>query len=113
MLAGVVMPSYFGLWKLNLAIPPPDDPKMGVQQNEAFLELMQAQLQSGALKEVHEFLEGGRGYFLTGDHPPEKILETLAAWSPWVTFEIHQTVKFPRPIEILIGIWKQRAAMMK
>jgi hypothetical protein len=65
------------------------------------------------LKVVHEFLDGDRGYLLTGDLPQEKILETLAAWSPWVTFELHETVKFPRPIEIAIGIAKQRAAMMK
>lgn len=107
------MPSYFGLWRFNFAIPPPDDPKMGVRQFEAFLGLMKAQLQSGALKEVHEFIEGGTGYFITGDLSPEKVLETLAAWSPYATFEVHQTVKFPRPIEIMIEVWKARAAMMK
>ncbi len=86
---------------------------MAVAQNEAFLHLMQSQLQSGLLKEAHAFLEADRGYFVTGDHPPEKVLEALAAWSPWVTFELHQTVKFPRPIEIAISIAKQRAAMSK
>jgi len=50
---------------------------------------------------------------VTGDLPAEKILETTAAWEPWVTFELYETVKFPRPIEIAIGIWKQRVAMMK
>jgi hypothetical protein len=107
------MPSYFGLWKLNFAIQPPADPNMTVRQLEGFLTMVQAQLQGGALKEVHEFIEGGGGYFVTGDHPPEKIFETLAAWSPWVQFELHQTVKFPRPLEISIAIAKQRAAMMK
>jgi hypothetical protein len=107
------MPSYFGLWKLNTTIQPPADPKVSVQQLEGFLGLMKAQLQSGAVKEVHGFIEGGGGYLLTGDHPPEKILEALAAWSPWVTFELHETVKFPKPIEIAIGIAKQRVAMMK
>jgi hypothetical protein len=107
------MPSYFGLWKLNRAIQPPADPKANLQQFEAFLGLMNAQLKSGALKEVHEFIQGGGGYFVTGDLPAEKILETTAAWEPWVTFELYETVKFPRPIEIAIGIWKQRVAMMK
>jgi hypothetical protein len=107
------MPAYFGIWKLNLAIQPPADPKVTLQQNEAFLALMDAQLKSGVLKEVHAFLEADRGYFLTGDHPSEKILEALSAWSPWVTFELHQTVKFPKPIEIAISIAKQRVAMMK
>jgi hypothetical protein len=73
---GAAMPSYFGLWKLNMAIQPPNDPKLAVQQFEGFLGLMKAQLQSGALKEVHEYLDGGGGYLLTGDLPAEKILET-------------------------------------
>jgi hypothetical protein len=107
------MPSYFGLWTLNSAIPPPDDPNMSVKQLEGFLGLMKSQLESGALKEVHQFLEGGRGYLLTGDHPPEKIIEIVSAWAPYVQFELHQTVKFPKPLEIAIGIAKQRAAMMK
>ena len=107
------MPVYFGLWKLNTALPPPPDPTAEVRQAEGFLALMQSQLQSGLLKEVHGLLEGDRGYLITGDHPPEKILETLTAWSPYVTFELHQTVKFPRPIEILIAVAKQRAAMAK
>jgi hypothetical protein len=86
---------------------------MTIRQLEAFHGLMQAQLQSGALKRVHEFLEGGRGYFITGESPPEKILEGLAIWAPFVIFEIHQTVKMPRALEIAIAIAKQRAAMMK
>lgn len=107
------MASYFGLWKFNFAIPPPADPNMGVQQYEAFLVQMKAQLQSGALKEVHEFIQGGAGYFITGDVSPEKALELTSSWEPWVTFELHQTVKFPRPIEMQIELWKARAAMMK
>jgi hypothetical protein len=105
--------TYFGLWNLNLAIPPPPDPEMAVAQAEGFLALLQSQLQSGLLKEVHSFLQGDRGYFITGDHTPEKILEGLSAWTPYVTFELHQTVKFPRPIEINVAVAKQRAAMRK
>ncbi len=107
------MPTYFGLWKFNFAIPPPVDPNMAVRQFEAFLAQMKAQLQSGAIKEVHEFIQGGAGYFITGDITPEKNLELTTSWYPWVTFEVHQTVKFPRPIEIQIEVWKARAAMMK
>lgn len=107
------MTSYFGLWAANRAIQPPTDPNAGVQQFEGFLALVKSQLQSGALKEVHEFIEGGRGYFMTGDHTAEKVHETLATWSPWVTFEVHETVKFPKPLEVAVAIWKQRAAMMK
>ncbi|MGI0055629.1 MAG: hypothetical protein ACREBZ_07985 [Thermoplasmata archaeon] len=98
------MPSYFGLWKVNTAIPPPDEPKLGVRQYEAFLGQMNSQLQSGVLKEVHEFMQGGAGYFITGDLTPEKALELATSWSPWVSFEIHQTVKFPRPIEMQIVV---------
>lgn len=107
------MSSYFGLWSANRAIQPPADPNASVQQFEGFLALIKSQIQSGVLKEVHEFLEGGRGYFITGDHPTEKIYEALAAWSPFVTFELHETVKFPKPLEVAVAIWKQRAAMMK
>lgn len=107
------MPSHFGLSKLNPAIQPPADPRIALQQTQGFLALVDAELKGGVLKEVHAYLEADRGYFLTGDHSAKKILRTLSAWSPWVTFELHQTVKFPKPIEISIGIAKQRVAMTK
>lgn len=107
------MPSYFALWKLNSATPPPPDPAAGVQLLEGLLAQMQAQLQAGLLKEVHEFLGGGSGYLITGDHPAEKVAETLATWAPWIEFEVHQTIKFPKPLEIAIAVAKQQAAATK
>jgi hypothetical protein len=107
------MPVFFGLWKLNSALPPPPDPKMGVMQNEAFLALFQAQVKSGVVREAHAFAEGDRGYFVSGEVSAETMQEALAAWFPYVTFELHQTVKFPKPIETAIAVAKQRAAMMK
>jgi len=86
---------------------------MAVKQNEAFLALYQAQARSSDLKETYAFLEGDRGYFITGDISPVKAMEVLAAWQPYVTFELHQTVKFPKPIETGLAVAKQRAAMMK
>lgn len=74
---------------------------------------MQVQRQSGALKEVHEFLEWDGGYVLTGDHPPQKMLETLAVGSPLVSIGRHQTAKFPRRIEIAIANAKLRVARTK
>jgi hypothetical protein len=107
------MSTFFGLWKLNANIQPPADPNMGVMQNEAFLALFQAHVKSGIVKEAHAFLEGDRGYFISGDVSADALQEALASWYPYVTFEIHQTVKFPKPIETSIKIAKQRAAMMK
>lgn len=86
---------------------------MLVMQNEAFLALYQAHVKSGIIKEAHAFLGGDRGYFISGDVSVEALMEALSAWSPYVKFEIHQTVKFPKPIEISIAVAKQRAAMMK
>lgn len=106
------MPVFFGLWELNTSLPPPPDPKMLVMQNEAFLGLFESHVKSGVVKEAHAFVEGNRGYFISGDVSAEALLEALAAWSPFVTFEIHQTVKFPKPIEISIAVAKHRAAMM-
>ena len=107
------MPVFFGLWMLNSSLPPPPDPKMAVTLNEAFLTLYQAQVKSGEIKEVHSFLEGDRGYFISGDVTAERLEENLTAWYPYVTFEVHQTVKFPKPIEMAIAVAKQRAAMAK
>ena len=59
------------------------------------------------------FLGTHRGYLITSDHSSEKILKPLTAWSPLVAFELHQTVKLPKPIEISIAVAKQRAAMAK
>jgi len=102
------MPVYFGLWKEN-AFPPSPNPADGVKQVEGFLALMKAQLQSGVLKEVHAFLEGNRGYFITGDVTEEQVYETLQMWRPFVTFEVHRTIPFPRGIELLLTAAKKRA----
>ena len=93
------MPTFFGLWKLNSSLPPPADPQMLVMQNEAFLALFQAQVKSGIVNEAHAFLDGDRGYFISGDVSAEALQEAIASWFPYVTFELHQTVKFPKPIE--------------
>jgi len=68
---------------------------------------------SGALEEVHVFLQGDRGYHITGDVSREKLLLTTQQWLPFVTSEVHQTVKFPAPIENNLAIAKARAEMMK
>jgi hypothetical protein len=107
------MPEFFGLWKLNSTLPPSPDPKMLVMQNEAFLALFQAHVKSGVIKEAYAFAEGDRGYFISGDISAETMQGALAAWFPFVTFELHQTVKFPKPIEAAIAVAKQRAAMMQ
>jgi hypothetical protein len=107
------VPVFFGLWKLNTNLPPPPDPKMLVMQNEAFLALFQDHVKKGIVKEAYAFLGGDRGYFISGDVSAEALMEALTAWSPYVTFEVFQTVKFPKPIEAAIAVAKQRAAMMK
>ena len=80
-----------------------------MKQFEEFLTLMKAQLQSGVLKEVHAFLEGNRGYFITGDVTDEQVYETLQMWQPLVTFEVHRTIPFPRAIEHELSAAKKRA----
>jgi hypothetical protein len=102
------MPAYFGLWEAN-AFPPSPNPTDSVKQFEEFLTLMKAQLQSGVLKEVHAFLEGNRGYFITGDVTEEQVYETLQMWQPFVTFEVHRTIAFPRGIELTLNAMKKRA----
>jgi hypothetical protein len=103
------MPVYFGLWEQNLNIPPSPNPADNVKQFEGFLALMKAQLQSGVLKEVHGFLEGTRGYFITGDVSDEQVFEALQTWIPFVTFEVHRTVPFPRALELTLNAVKKLA----
>lgn len=103
------MATYFGLWKINNEFASPSDPNMNVVLQESFLATIKEQLSSGLVKEAHSFLEGDRGYFTTGDISEEKMLELCLQWSPYVTFEIHQTVRFPRPQELGVALMKQRA----
>ena len=103
------MPVYFGLWKENANLPPSPNPADSVKQVEGFLALMKAQLQSGVVKEVHAFLEGHRGYFITGDVTEEQVYEALQMWWPFVTFELHRTIPFPRGIELTLSATKKRA----
>jgi hypothetical protein len=102
------MPVYFGLWKQN-PLPPQPNPADNVKLMEGFLALMKAQLQSGVVKEVHAFLEGGRGYFVTGDVSEEQIYEALQMWWPFVSFELHRTIPFPRGIELQLSAAKKLA----
>jgi hypothetical protein len=109
--ANIAMTTYFGLWKINLSIPPPQDPKVELQMNLAFQAMMKRDLESGVVKEVHTFLEGGQGYFLSGDVPEDKLHEALQQWSPYVTFELHKTIPTLKSIENAISISRARAAM--
>ncbi len=75
---------------------------------------MRHQLTDGSLKEVHEFLEGGRGYAITKENATEEqVFAELAAWSPYVEFEVHRTVPFPKAIEVLLEVQKQKLRMMQ
>ncbi len=103
------MTEYFGLWKINGNLPPPPTPAEQLKQQEGFDALLRAQLKSGRLREVHAFLEGGAGYFLTADNTDEEIFQDLAVWAPYVTFELHRTVPFPKASEITLKALRQRA----
>jgi hypothetical protein len=103
------MPVYFGLWTENANIPPSPNPADNVKQTEGFLALMKAQLQSGVLKEAHAFAEGGRGYFISGDVSEEQLYESLQMWWPFVTFEVHRTIPFPRAVELSLSAAKKIA----
>ena len=103
------MPTYFGTWKFNTALPLPPDPKFSVRQSEGFLALLKQQMQSGIIKEAYSFLEGNMGYFVTGDVSEEKLHEALLYWSPYVFFEVHRTVSLTRSIEMLIEVQRRQA----
>ena len=103
------MATYFGLWKANLSLPPPPTPGEQLKQQEGFDALIRAQLKSGRVREVHAFAEGGAGYFITGDVSDEEIYEELSRWSPYVTFELHRTIPFPKASEIPLKALRQQA----
>ena len=84
-----------------------------VQQSEGFLALIRHQLTDGHLKEVHAFLRGDEGYALSKENvTEEEIYRELQAWQPWVLFEVHRTVPFPKGIEITLEVLRARANMM-
>ncbi|HKZ88711.1 MAG TPA: hypothetical protein VJ300_00455 [Thermoplasmata archaeon] len=103
------MTTYFGLWKANTSIPPPPTPGDQVKQQEAFDALLRTQLKSGRIREVHAFLEGGAGYFITGDVSDEEVFQDLSVWSPYITFELHRTIPFPKASEIVVRALKNRS----
>ena len=70
---------------------------------------LRAQLKSGRIREVHAFAEGDAGYFITGDVTDEQVFEDLSVWSPYVTFELHRTIPFPKASEIVLKALKARA----
>jgi hypothetical protein len=107
------MTIYFGLWKQNTNIPPPQDPSIQLQQNIAFHAQLKEGVESGDLKEVYTFLEGGSGYFVSGDITEEKLHQRLVAWNPYVIFEVHRTVPTLKSLEMSIGVSRERASALK
>jgi hypothetical protein len=103
------MPSYFGLWKINLSIPPPANPADQVAQMKGFLDLIKAHIKAGIVKEAYGFIEGNAGYFLTGDLPDEQLTEAFAMWAPYVTFELHRTIPFPKFNELTLSAFEKRS----
>jgi hypothetical protein len=99
----------FGLWQVNLNLPPPPTPQDAVKMNEGFAALIKSQLQAGVIKEVYAFLEGNEGYFITGDVPDEALYEALSMWTPFVTFRLHRTVPFPKAIDLVVSASKKLA----
>lgn len=84
-----------------------------VQQTEGFLALMRHQLTDGSLREVHAFLRGDEGYAISKETATEEQVYTdLQAWQPFVLFEVHRTVPFPKGIELTLEVQKARARMM-
>ena len=106
------MPTYFGMYKINANLPPPQDPKEQLKQLEGFKAAINHEIQSGVIKESNEFLEADGGYFITKDVSPEQLHAALTGWFPYVTFEIHQTIPSQKAIENAISAIKMRVGMM-
>ena len=85
---------------------------MAMQLYQAFHAQLKRDLESGDVKESNSFLEGNAGYFISGDITEDKLHVLLLNWSPYASFEVHQTVPVLKTVENLIGIAKQRAAVM-
>ena len=77
-------------------------------QQEGFNMMLRAQLQAGRLREVNAYLEGDAGYFLY-EGSNEQLAEDLALWSPYVNFEIHQTLPAQKSNELALSALKKRA----
>jgi len=105
------MTNFFVLWKAQTNTLP-QDPRMAMQLYQAFGAQIKRDQESGEVKETQSFLEGDAGYLVSGDITKERLHEILLAYGPYVTFEIHQTVPALKTVENLIGIAKQRAAVM-
>ena len=102
------MTLFFGLWKLNKSIQPSPTPEAQIMQQEGFNMMLRAQLQAGRLREVNAYLEGDAGYFLY-EGSNEQLAEDLALWSPYVNFEIHQTLPAQKSNELALSALKKRA----
>jgi len=105
------MAIYFGLYKLNANLPRPQNPNDQIKILEAFAAALKMQIQSGDLKEVHEFVDANGGYIISGDISPERLHQNLTAWFPWVTFEVHQTIPTEKAIQNALNAAKMWAGM--
>jgi hypothetical protein len=80
-----------------------------MQLFQGFHAQLKQSLDSGDIKESNSFLEGNGGYFISGDITNEKLHEIILSWSPFVTFEVHQTIPALKTVENLINIAKQES----
>jgi hypothetical protein len=103
------MTVYFGLYRVNPNLAPPADPNEQVKQIEGFAAALRMQMQSGDLKEAHQFAGTNSGYFISGDITPERLDQNLAVFFPFVTFETYQTIPTEKGVQNAIGAAKMRA----
>lgn len=106
------MPTYWGTWVFHPELLGPDL-GLHLKMYEAFLAQHKAQVEAGAVKEVHANLDGVTGYYVSGDISQEKIQMILQQWSPFVTLTCHQSTPLATAIKNNIEITKQRIEMMK
>lgn len=70
--------------------------------------MIRAQLQAGRLRDVNAYLESDAGYFFY-EGPNEQLTEDDALWSPYVNFEIHETLPAQKSVELALSAFKKRA----
>jgi hypothetical protein len=101
-----------GLWRLNVAVPWPTDPKQLLELNEKMWAVMDGLIKKGEVEEFGFFPDGCSGYVI-GKGEAADFFRNSSMFLPYVVGEDHAIIPYEKGKEIVRALLKAQIAALK
>ncbi len=103
---------FLGLWRFNPNAPWPTDPTEAAKVNEMIFAGVDSMLQQGGMLEAGFFLDGRSGYTLGTGEAVDAFRRAVGPY-PFILLEVHELIDYETGKEVVRGVLKAKAEMMK